>query len=111
MLAGLPPLEGDALTLMAALCGSTVVSLALLVLWCTLIAPAVPAYRARSRDEQLQLNASFVSLFPSVTAPALAALAIFRLPACDDVHVLEAAPSQASQTAHGSNSCLAPICR
>jgi len=93
--------EAEAVLLFSTLAGSFAVSFCLLVLWHKLIAPSIPSYRTRSREDQIFLASSFVSCYPSVTAPCLAVLALARVPVGDNQRVMDAAPSTEALRAVG----------
>ena len=65
-----------------------------------LVCVCVCRYRTRSREDQIFLASSFVSCYPSVTAPCLAVLALARVPVGDNQRVMDAAPSTEALRRH-----------
>ena len=88
-------------TLFTTLGFSFVFCVALLALWHKLIAPAIPAYSTRSYEDHVFLASSFVSCYPAVTAPFLAAAALLDVPIFDNAVVMDARPSNEALHAVG----------
>jgi len=78
---------------------SFIASIALLLLWKLLIAPAVAANR--SADDMVFLTNSVVSLYPALTAPFLALPALFELDTSDHSTALAAPPTRLALRAVG----------
>jgi len=84
--------EPERLVLLGAFVGSFGVSVAMLVIWRLVLAPAIPLYATRSVPDKIFLSNSFVSTWPALTAPILAWTAMQQLP-WDDPRLLMEAPA------------------
>jgi hypothetical protein len=89
----------DAAVLFRAVLTSFAASVALLLLWRLLIAPAVAA--DRSADDMVFLTNSVVSLYPALTAPFVALPALFELDTSDHATAMTAPPTRLALRAVG----------
>jgi len=84
--------EQQRLMLLGTFVGSFFVSVAMLLIWRLVLAPAIPIYQHRSISDKVFLSNSFVSTWPALMAPVLAWKAMRLLP-WDDLSALMVAPA------------------
>ena len=80
------------LVLLGSFVGAFFVSIAFLLIWVLVLAPAIPAHKDRSPTDKIFLANSFVSSWIAMTAPALAWMSMRKLP-WSDMNALMVAPA------------------